>query len=390
MITVTFVHHSLKSGGGSERVIYQLITGLDRRRFRPVLCCLYAPGEWGESLRDMGCTIHSDLMRRRYDVRGVPAVARILKHEKTDILYVSDGLLNMVVGRAAAGLAKTPFTALGFHSYDTIIRRRASRTKRTMLGLLDLAYHPRFSAYIALAPSHKRYLVECKGLPAEKVVVAYNGVDLGEFNEGIDRQQWREASGVPADAKVVVMVAGLRRWKAHDVLLKAAARLLPEIPDLHFLLAGDGSQRANLEQLAVDLGIDHNVHFLGNISDVVGLLKSADLVVLSSEHEAFPLSLLEAMAAERPIVATNVGSVPEMIEDGVNGYIVEVGAVDEFAIAMLRVLESPERGRALGQAGRRIVEDRFRIEDTVSRYESIFQEWVETGPSRFGEDGGTR
>lgn len=382
MINVTFVHHSLRSGGGSERVIFDLIRGLDSDRFRASLACLYGLGEWGERLRSLGYSTHSNLMSRSYDIRGVRRVAEVLRREQTDILYVSDGMLNMVIARPAAALAKVPTTALAFHSYDTVIRRRASRLARTRAQLIDAAYHPRFSAYVALAQSHKKYLVECKGLDAAKVVVAYNGVVADEYRSDADPIVTRRALGIPEDAIVAVMVASLRRWKAHDVLLKATAEVLRDIPSLHVVLAGDGPERANLDALVRTLSITEQVHFLGKVDDVAGVLGASDLVVLSSEHEAFPLSLLEAMAAGRPIIATNTGSVAEMVIDGVNGHIVEVGAVDQLAAAMRRLLRDPDAAAAMGRAGRRLIDERFTIERTVRAYEAFFEEWAASAEPR--------
>lgn len=373
MIDVTVVHHALRSGGGSERVIYDLLRGLDRERFRPSLICLYDLGEWGEELRSRGVPTHWDLMSNPYDLRGVFTTARLLERIQTDVLYVSDGFLNMIVGRAAASLANTPVSVLGFHSYDTVIRRRSSSFRRAQLSLADAIYHPRFSAYIALARSHKKYLVECKGLPAAKISVVYNGVHLTEFQSDASPVEQRRAFGVPTGARTVAMIAGFRKWKSHDILLASAARIVSRMADVHFLLAGDGPERPSLERLASTLGVAGNIHFLGKVRDIAGLLRATDVVALSSEHEAFPLSLLEAMAAGVPIVATDTGSVAEMIDDGVNGYIVEVGSIDDLTDSITRLLEDPARRREMGRAGRRMAEERFDIETTIDAYETVFE-----------------
>src|SRR5262249_23704131 len=135
-----------------------------------------------------------------------------------------------------------------------------------------------------------------------------------------------------------------------------------------------------------DLNLMERVRFLGMVEDVPTLLKALDLSVLSSAHEALPLSLLESMAATRPVVATDVGSVSEIVEDGVNGFLVSPGAPDQLAQAMLRVLKDPELGRRLGEAGRNKVERQYTVERMVHRYESLFIEWVSRGEHPYATD----
>jgi glycosyltransferase involved in cell wall biosynthesis len=165
------------------------------------------------------------------------------------------------------------------------------------------------------------------------------------------------------------------------MFLKAAALTLQEAPHTFFVIAGDGPERNKLEQLARELGIVDQVRFLGVVANVPAILKTVDVSVLSSVHEALPLTLLEAMAAARPVVATDVGSVCEIVEDGVNGFLVPSGATEQFAQAVLRLLRDPDLARRFGQAGRKKVEQKFTVERMVSRCEALFTEWIDsTGP----------
>jgi glycosyltransferase involved in cell wall biosynthesis len=166
------------------------------------------------------------------------------------------------------------------------------------------------------------------------------------------------------------------------MFLKAAALTLQEAPRTYFVLAGDGPERRKLEHLARELGIVDRVRFLGVVANVPAILKTVDVSVLSSVHEALPLTLLEAMAAARPVVTTDVGSVCEIVEDGVNGFVVPSGATEQFAQAILRLLRDPELARRFGQAGRHKVEQKFAVERMVRRCEALFAEWVaSSGPS---------
>lgn len=375
-MTIVVVHHTMKRGGGSEQVLYDLIHGLDKKRFRPVLCCLYGLGELGEQLRAEGCHTYQNIVRTKFDPRNVFKIASILRHEQASMLYVTDAFHNVIVGRLAAFLARTPLSVIIFHTFDTLMRRKPRSLRSMLLTLTDKIFLPHFHKAIALAETHKRYLVSTKHIPAPKISVIYNAVDLRKFAHAVDVRALKRTLNVPDDAQVVGIVAGLRPWKAHDVFLTAAAEVLQKAPDTYFVIAGDGSERDNLEKMALDLRISDRVRFLGVVDNVPTLLRAFDLSVLSSYHEAFPISLLESMAAARPIVATDVGSVSELVEDGVNGYLVPPRAPRQLARAMMRILRDPQLGKRIGEAGRKRVEKQYTVERMVSRSESLMLEWA--------------
>jgi glycosyltransferase involved in cell wall biosynthesis len=345
---------------------------LDRSRFDPILCCMYDPGEFGEELSRLGCRIYGNLSASTRDIRGIFRLKRILQREAVDLVYMTDGFANMIVGRLAAALARTPASVLAFHTYDTIIRQGTRPLRRAALELADLVFHPTMDRYIALAPSHKAYLVETKRLKADKIRVVPNGIELAEFESSPGREEARRAFGIDPTARVVVMVAGLRRWKDHAMLLRAAPKVIEQVPDALFVLAGDGPERAGLEEAARGLRIADRVRFLGVIGNVPQLLAAADLCVLTSRHEAFPLSLLEAMACGLPVVATATGSVADLVDDGVTGWLVGTGDASAFAAAVVRLLDDPTTARAFGRAGRSRVEEEFTMTRMVSRTEAVF------------------
>ena len=173
-----------------------------------------------------------------------------------------------------------------------------------------------------------------------------------QFTTEVDVAAIRADLQVPDDAHVVGIVAGLRRWKAHDMFLRAAQAVLLESPNTYFIIVGDGPDRQRLEEMARQLNIEDRVRFLGVVANVSQLLRVFDVSTLSSIHEALPITLLEAMAAERPVVATDVGSVCEIVEDGVTGFLTPSGDADQFAQSILRILKDPALGRTFGLAGR--------------------------------------
>ena len=180
--------------------------------------------------------------------------------------------------------------------------------------------------------------------------------------------------GLPPDAPVVGIVAALRPEKNHALFLRAAARVRRTVSGARFLLVGDGPQRGELESLAASLDIGEVAHFLGTRSDVPELLSLIDVLALSSHIEANPVSILEAMAAEKPVVATRVGSVDKAVHDGQTGYVVAPGSEEELASRLVELLRDRFRAATFGRAGRRHVVEHASIERMVSGYEELLEE----------------
>ena len=177
-------------------------------------------------------------------------------------------------------------------------------------------------------------------------------------------------SGVPTAA----IVAALRPEKNHELFLRAAALVRRQLPQARFLVVGDGPRRTEMEILARQLSLDESVRFLGARRDIPEILALADIFVLTSHMEANPVSILEAMAVEKPVVATRVGSVPETVLDGKTGYLATPGSAEEIASRMVDLLRSPDAATAMGRAAREEVIAHWSVQRMVSGYEELLSE----------------
>jgi glycosyltransferase involved in cell wall biosynthesis len=186
---------------------------------------------------------------------------------------------------------------------------------------------------------------------------------------GATADQTRQALGIGRDARIALVVARLEIRKGHRYLLEALSHLPASCSDLVVVIAGSGPERGALEHLAQSLGVSDRVRFLGEHPDPWALYDIADIVVLSSiGHEDFPIVILEAMAAGRPVVATRVAGIPDQVLDGVTGRLVAPGDSVGLANALADVLDVPGRGDAMGTAGRHRYETRFAPRQVVSEY----------------------
>ena len=221
-----------------------------------------------------------------------------------------------MLGRIAAIIAGVPHRVVWVHNCGDLGGR--TRVRRLADRLLDR----RTDAYFGVARAQARYLVEDLGYPAHKIQIIHNGVDPTGYRPA-DEQRARALLGIDPQRPVVGIVAALRPEKDHVLLLQAARRLVDEFPDLTVLVVGDGPMRRRIEHAAAELGVADHVLLVGARPDVPDILPALTVFTLCSYTiECFPMALLEAMAAGRPAVCTDVGGVGEMLADGITGYLV--------------------------------------------------------------------
>lgn len=365
-ITVMFLETSLRIGG-TENVVTQLIERFDRERIRPVLCCLYDPGVLGERLIKTGVPVHHGLAKHRWDF-GLPfRLFRLLRREKVDVLFVINQPLTQFWGVWCGLLAGVPVRIAAIRSTGKINRIH----RRIFINQLTFPWVTRVTA---LSQTHRDYLVEKERIDARKIEIIPNGVDLARFKYHEAPQIERASFRIPERAPVVGIVAMLRPEKGHDTFLKAACEVLKQVRETHFLIVGEGPERPRLEELTKELGIESQVHFLGARQDVPELLRLFDVAVLSSRPVVETLSnaVLEYMAASKPVVATRVGSLPEQIEEGKTGFLVEPGNEEQMAKRIVTLLQDPSLASRMGEAGREKVRRQYTIEQMVHQTEDLF------------------
>jgi glycosyltransferase involved in cell wall biosynthesis len=349
--------------GGAETLLVELIRRLDRARFSPELCCLKYFGPLGEVLA-RETPAFAGLLAHKYDFAVLGRLVRLMRGRRIDaVVTVGTGGDKMFWGRLAGWLAGVPVICSALHS--TGLPDHVELPNRLLAPITD--------AFIAVAPSHGRYLAEHEGCPARKVRVIPNGVDTERFRPLPPDPVLRRELGVADGAPLVGIVAALRPEKNHALFLQAAQLVRQEIPSAHFLIIGDGPERQPLEELVRHLGLSDAVRLLGTRHDVPALLSLLDVFALTSHMEANPVSVLEALACEKPVVATAVGSVPETVLEGRTGCLAEPGNPQGIAERVVALLRDPRRAASLGRAGRRHVVAHWSLDRMVGGYEKLIE-----------------
>lgn len=370
-LRVMFVITSMPVGG-AETLLVNLVRRMDPTYFRPELCCLKEFGPLGVELAEE-IPAFTSLLFDKYDWRVLPRVTRLMHERQVDaVVTVGTGGDKMFWGRLAAWRARVPVIASALHS--TGLPDRVEFLNRLLAPITD--------AFIAVAEPHAVYLSKREGCPARKVRVIPNGVNVDRFTPQAPNESLCRSLGLPAGAPVATIVAALRPEKNHELFLDAAALTLKMVPAARFVIVGDGPRRGELEQKAAALEINRAVHFVGTRSDIPQILSQSTCFVLSSHMEANPVSILEALSCEVPVVATRVGSVPETVQDGIDGYLVPPGDAKAMADRMAAILTQPALASRLGKAGRQLVVRDWSLERMVKGYETLLRELYEQAVAR--------
>jgi glycosyltransferase involved in cell wall biosynthesis len=352
-----------RSGGG-ERFAVGLAAHLPRDRFQVALCAtreVLAP--WDGTLRESGVPWFTLGRRTTADVLPFRRLARVLRSQRVDVLHAhmfGSNVWGTVVGR----LARVPVVVAHEQTWDY----QGQPVRR----LLDGRLIGRFAdAFVAVSTLDRDRMVALEGVPADKVRVELNGYVPRTGPRPVPRL--REELGLRRDVPLVGTVAILRPQKALEVLLDAFARV---DAGAHLVIAGDGSCRSALEERAAALGIAARTHFLGLRDDVDGILAAIDVATMSSDFEGTPLFAFECMAAGTPLVATAVGGLPDMLEDGRSALLVPPRDPAALAAGLSRALADPAlRGALAAAAGERL--ERYRIDAVAARFAELYEELLE-------------
>jgi glycosyltransferase involved in cell wall biosynthesis len=341
--------------GGTERQMIELIRRLDPDRWLVHVACFHAHGAWFGRAAEAAESVAEfpvESFKRADIVRQVRAFARWCRTRRLALVQTTE-LYSNVFGLPAAALARVPVRIAS--------RRELNPDKTpTQIAMQRVAYA--FAHQVVANSRAAAERLELERVPRRKIAVVSNGLDFRQFRA-------RTAASRP---RKVIVVANLRVEKGHDVLIDAAARVLPCFPDARFEIVGSGPLRDKLVARAQALEILHAFAFLGHRDDVSDRLAAADIFVLPSRSEAFPNAVLEAMAAGLPVVASAVGGILELIADGRTGVLVPPDDPAALAARLCELMADPSPAGRLGDAARQEVRSRYSIERTVAEFDRLY------------------
>ena len=309
------------------------------------------------------------------DLRAIVRLAQLIRRERPTILHTHTAKAG-AVGRIAALLARDARPPIVVHTFHGHVLRGyfgsvMSFAFRTLERLLACTT----TALIAVSPEVRDDLVALHVAPASKFTVVRLGIDLAQRvdNDGERRRETRRQMGLRDDAFVVGWVGRMTAVKNTDSVVQALRQLMERGIDAYAVLVGDGPDRDHLERYARDLGVIKRCLFLGYQEDVARFYDAMDVLLLPSINEGTPVSVIEALAAGRPAVATRVGGIPDVVRDGVDGFLVDLGDADALADRLADLAADPIRRAEMGEAGRARVFERYAVERLVDDVDKLYR-----------------
>jgi len=341
--------------GGTERQMIELVRRLDPGRWAVHVACFEARGAWLNRVAELAASVTEfpvSTFRNLDAARHVWAFAQWCRARHIAVVHTTE-LYSNIFGLPGAALANVP-VRIGS-------RREINPDKSAAQIAMQRAAYA--AAHKVVANSHAAAdRLRLERVPARKIAVIPNGLDL---------TQYQPPSPRPALRKIVV-VANLRPEKGHDIFIDAAVDVLRRYPDARFEIVGGGPERDRLVAHARSREVLHALTFAGHCDDVPARLAAADIFVLPSRSEAFPNAVLEAMATGLPIVASGVGGILELVEDGVTGLLVPPGEAPMLADRLCRLMNDPALASRLGHAARAEALARYSFDRMVAAFETLY------------------
>lgn len=351
--------------GGAEKVTLDICNGLDKQRFVSHVLA-FEDGELRNTFEKEGIATSILQKSKGYSPLFLFKLIRFIKKNHFDLTHIINGLTVINYGIMASKITNTPsIAAIHGHSHFN----SDSFGNRVWYRMVDKA-----DKIITVADSVSKHL-ESKGIESYKIKRIYNGIasDFPVLSND-EKETLAVSLGLPQSKFVLGCVANLRTVKGHIHLIEAFKEIQELIPDLYLLLIGSGSLKESLQKKVRSYGLDSKIIFCGTRHDVPACLQIFDIFILSSLSEGLPISILEAMRASLPIIATSVGGVPETVRDRLNGFIVEPGKSAQLSSAIKQMFENTDTCEEFGKQSKKIFLENFTHKSFISNYEKVFEE----------------
>lgn len=359
--------------GGTELNAVRTAERLDRQHFELQVVCLKGDGPLTQRYRDLGVPVVNLGLRSFYGpsmlTTGIRFV-RFLRRTKPDVVHAHDVYSNIFV-TVWARLAGARSVIASRRWWHSLPNRKLQLGNRFAFARADVV--------LANSGQVARSVAEEARVPQSRIATITNFVDEAAFQAmtSEERASLRSSWNVPPHAIVIGCVARLVPVKNHQMLLRAFAKLREAVPDLHLVLIGDGSARSSLEQLALELGVADGVHFTGELRDGANHHRALDISVLCSASEGFPNTLVEAMAAGRPVVATAVGGSSDAVVDGETGFLVPSGDVDALTASLHGLVRDPALRSTFGMRGQERARLVYHEDRVLKSVEELYERLAE-------------
>lgn len=362
--------HVAQAAGGVDRYIRMLLKYLDKEKFENILVCSQDFNrEDYDGLVDSFEQIEMNRAIGVSDLNSIKEVRRLIKKYNPDIVYAHSSKAGAIARVADIGLKNHCV----YNPHGWAFNMRCSDKKRAMYTAIEKMAAPFCEKIICISDAEKQSALEKKICREDKLQVIFNGVDIEAYESGEHGTVKRSSLGIPEDAYVVGMVGRISPQKAPDVFVKMAKLVKDEIPNAHFVIVGSGNQEAEIRKYAEENKFADSLHITGWVDDPMSYVELFDVACLLSRWEGFGLALPEYMMAGKPIVASRVDAIPNIIRNGENGLLVEVDDATGASEAVLQIYQDRSLKDKLVSKGVEDVHNRFDARRVSEEHGILFE-----------------
>lgn len=363
--------HVAQAAGGVDRYIRMLLKYLDKEKFENILVC--SQDFRTENYSGLVDSIEQIEMTRAIggnDLRAIKEVRSLIKKYNPDIVYAHSSKAGAITRVADIGLKNHCV----YNPHGWAFNMRCSAKKKAIYTAIEKMAAPFCDKIICISDAEKQSALDKKICREEKLQVIFNGVDIESYENGAHGAVRRKDLNIPEDAFVVGMVGRMSPQKAPDVFIKMARQVKNKIPNAHFIIVGSGNQEAEIRKYAEESGFLDSLHITGWVDNPMSYVELFDVACLLSRWEGFGLALPEYMMASKPIVASRVDAIPNIIRDGENGLLVEVDDDIGASNAVLRIYQEDGLKNRLVAQGMKDVHNRFNARRVSEEHGKLFEQ----------------
>ena len=363
--------HVAQAAGGVDRYIRMLLKYLDKEKFENILVCSQDFREKDyKNLVDFFEQVKMDRAIGSNDLKAIGEVRRLIKRYNPDIVYAHSSKAGAIARIADIGLKNYCI----YNPHGWAFNMRCSAKKKAMYTAIEKIAAPFCDKIICISDAEKQSALDKKICREDKLQVIFNGVDIEAYENGIHGTVKRKDLNIPEDAFVVGMVGRISPQKAPDIFIKMAKHVKDKVSNAHFIIVGNGDQEAEIKKYAKDNDFLDSLHITGWVDNPMSYVELFDVACLLSRWEGFGLVLPEYMMARKPIVASRVDAIPNIICDGENGLLVEMDDVVGVSTAVLKLYLNNNLKSKLIDEGLKTVYKKFDVQRMTRETEKLFEE----------------
>lgn len=363
--------HVAQAAGGVDRYIQMLLKYLDENEFENILVCSQTFRK--EDYDGLVSAFEQIRMEREIgssDLKAIREVRKNIKKYQPDIVYAHSSKAGAIVRAADIGIKNHCI----YNPHGWAFNMRCSEEKKFLYATVEKIAAPFCEKIICISNAEKKSALDKKICKEEKLQVILNGVDIGAYENGKHGKVKRASLSIPESSFVVGMVGRVSPQKAPDIFVKAAKQIKDKIPNAHFVIVGSGEMEAEIRKYARENGLENSLHITGWVEDPLDYVELFDVACLLSRWEGFGLALPEYMMVGKPIVASKVDAIPDIVKNGKNGVLVEVDDEEAVCNAVYKIFKDHCFRNQLVEQGMRDVHAKFDARRVAREHQALFEQ----------------